>query len=151
LRASRFCWLAKPGSPISPANGHPLYQKFRLAWVKSIGMEYSEQKELLDNLHQKTGQEIFVASYSALKRKDTGEIVSYAVWSKDVDTLLPRTDLVHFFVSKGENEGSIATSADWGCVMRVAGELLEPQGLYPERYRVRRFPSEEQLRLLGGT
>jgi hypothetical protein len=63
---------------------------------------------------------------------------------------LPRTDLVHFFVPKAENEGGIAASADWASVTRVVGDLMEPQGLYPERYRVRDFPSEEQLRLLGG-
>jgi len=151
ITAIPFLLAGETWQPYLPNDaGHPLYQKFRLAWVKSIGMEYNDQKGLLDTLHQKTGQEIFVASYLAMQMKDTGEIVSYAVWSKGAATLLPRTDLVHFFIPTGENAGNIAASADWGSVMRVVGDLLEPQGLYPERYRVKRFPSEEQLRLLGG-
>ena len=40
--------------------------------------------------------------------------------------------------------------ADWERVAGVAGDLMEPQDLYPERYRVVEFPSDEQLAAIGG-
>jgi hypothetical protein len=135
--------------PYLPEAGHPLHQEFKLMWVKSIAMEYGDQQGLLNNLHEKTGQDLFVASYSAMQRNDTGEIVSYSVWSKGVDGLLPRTDLVHFFVPKAESDGNIEATADWATVMKVVGKLMKPQGMYPERFRVSAFPTDEQLRALA--
>ena len=40
--------------------------------MQSAGQDYSEQKELLDRLHEKTGEDVFVASYSVMQHKDTG-------------------------------------------------------------------------------
>lgn len=45
--------------------------------------------------------------------------------------------------------GKLVAKAGWDRVLRVVGALMEPQGLYPERYRVRSFPSDEQLTDLG--
>jgi len=134
--------------PFMPGSEHPLYQKFKLMWVKSMGMEYGDQQELLKSLYEKTGQDIFVASYSAMQKTDTGEIASYSVWSEGVDVLLPQTDLIHFFVCPDGDEGHIAGTASWEKVRQIAGELMEPQGMYPVRFRVRQFPSHEQLRRL---
>ena len=36
----------------------------------------------------------------------------------------------------------------WNDVEQMAGDLLEPQGMYPERYRVDGFPSQAQLTAL---
>ena len=39
-----------------------------------------------------------------------------------------------------------------GCLERVrqtVGDLMRPQGLYPERYLVQEFPSEQQLATIG--
>jgi hypothetical protein len=38
---------------------------------------------------------------------------------------------------------------EWRRVMDTAGDLLEPLDMYPFRYRVREFPSEEQLAAMG--
>jgi hypothetical protein len=113
-------------------------------------MEYGDQGELLNSLHEKTGLDVFVASYSAIQKNDTGEIVSYSVWSKGVDTLLPRTDVIHFFVPNEESKGAVAATGDWDTVMRIVGHLMKPQGIYPERYRVSEFPTDAQLRQMSG-
>jgi uncharacterized protein YtpQ (UPF0354 family) len=136
--------------PYLPDRGHPLHQKFKLMWAKSLGMEYGDQSELLNSLHEKTRLDLFVASYSAIQKNDTGEIVSYSVWSKGVDTLLPRTDVIHFFVPNEESKGAVVATGDWDTVMRIVGHLMKPQGIYPERYRVSEFPSDAQLRQLSG-
>src|SRR5262249_8113922 len=71
----------------APAHAKPHELKLR-----TVGMEYNDQKELLDQIHEQTGQDLFVASFSAVQHKSTGRITSYSVWSDGVDTLLPETD-----------------------------------------------------------
>jgi hypothetical protein len=67
-----------------------------------------------------------------------------------VDTLLPRTEEVYFFIPKGEQEGSVVVKANWDRVQQAVGQLMESQGIYPVRYRVKEFPTEEQLSMLEG-
>ncbi len=70
--------------PWLPAEDHPLYQDFHKLRTQTFGQAYGEQKELLDKLHEKTGQDIFVASFSGMGKKDTNELTSFCVWGKDV-------------------------------------------------------------------
>src|SRR5262245_21180566 len=42
--------------------------------LRTIGMEYNDQKELLDQIHQQSGEDMFVASFSAVQHKDTGRL-----------------------------------------------------------------------------
>ncbi|MGA2257188.1 MAG: hypothetical protein ABSG53_21245 [Thermoguttaceae bacterium] len=39
--------------------------------------------------------------------------------------------------------------AEWEKVVDVAGDLMEPLDIYPPRFRVRGFPSDEQLAAMG--
>ena len=39
--------------------------------------------------------------------------------------------------------------APWEKVVEIAGDLMTPMGIYPERYRVEGFPSAEQLAAMG--
>jgi uncharacterized protein YtpQ (UPF0354 family) len=124
-----------------PAPGHPHYQKFRLLEVKSLYGEYADQKPLLEALHEKEGRDIFVASYSALETK-SGDVFSYCVWSKGVDAYLPKTHRIMFYEEGQEG----VFGGDWDTVQRVVGRLMEPvEDLYPPRWRVREFPSPEEL------
>jgi hypothetical protein len=136
--------------PWLPAADQPLHDHFRLLQLQSFGRDYAVQKALLDALHEKTGRNIWVASYSAVKNDETGQCHSYCVWSQGVDILLPKADQVYFFVPKGENEGSVVAKASWDRVQRLVGHLLEQQGTYPVRYRAKGFPTAEQLALMGG-
>ena len=77
-------WLPEPQSPV--------FAKLHELRLRTIGMEYNDQKELLDQIHEHTGEDLFVASFSAVQHKDTGRISSYSVWSEGVETLLPETD-----------------------------------------------------------
>ena len=62
-----------------------------------------EQKEVLEEIYEETGEDIFVASYSAVQDSKSGIVRTYCVWSEGVEALLPRTDEV-FFVRGVENE-----------------------------------------------
>ena len=88
------------------------------------------------------------ASYSGMQHKDTGRIQSYSVWSKGVDSLLPKTDIVHFFVPSGQDKGELAASAPWERVREVLGDHMHDAALYPPRFRVREFPSPHELTTL---
>ena len=127
-----------------PEADHPLFDEFRKIRMLSSGQDYSEQKELLDRLHEKTGEDVFVASYSVMQHKDTGHQLSYCVWTKDTVSLLPQTEWI---VLGGEGQAPIM--APWEKVVEIAGDLITPMGIYPERYRVEGFPTAEQLAAMG--
>jgi uncharacterized protein YtpQ (UPF0354 family) len=126
-----------------PPKDHPHFAKFRLLEVKSLHGTYERQKELLATLHRREGTDQFVATYTVAK-DNTGTCVSYAVWSEGTDTLLPKTNKL--FLLQDED---LVASGDWDKVQQVFGHLMEETGLYPARYRVREFPSAEQLAAIG--
>jgi hypothetical protein len=127
-----------------PDESHPLFAKFNTLALKYLYPEYAEQKKLLDAIHEQEGHDVFVASFTAVQ-KPSGDVVSYCLWSHGVDALLPRTQRV---VLTREPEGIVAL-ASWEHVCEVAGDLMEPTDEYPARFRVRQFPSDEQLSAIG--
>ncbi|TWT38781.1 DUF1444 family protein [Blastopirellula retiformator] len=131
-------WLPEPS--------HPLYGRFREFQVQSLLGEYEEQKAMLEGVFEETGTDIFVASYTAIQRNESGEIVTYCVWTRDVNGLLPKTDFVLF--GDPGRLGTVA-SASWDKVESIVGDLMEDLETYPPRYRVSEFPSAEQLEKLG--
>ncbi len=131
-----------------PDPDHPAWGGLRRLLTGSHGRDYAEQKEILDALHEQTGEDVFVASYSMVGQEKTGELLfTYCVWSETVDTLLPKAERVVLNAWKN-NQARCLGYADWGRVTAVCGDLMEPMGLYPERYRVREFPTPEQIEAL---
>ncbi len=127
-----------------PSRGHALYDKFKLLEVQYLAEEYHAQSELLKKLYKSKSEEYFVAKYNGVQSED-GEVVSYCVWSKGVVGLLPKTDKIYFF----EPETESITQTEWQDVKKFAGALLiEQEGLYPPRFMVREFPSNEQMKAL---
>ena len=139
-----FCLVGDEWLPWLPDASHPTYGELRTLQVQSHGQDYSEQKSLLDRLHEKTKQDIFVASFSAMEHKDTKELTTYCVWSRGVLALLPRTDLIAFV-----QEGKDPLMAKWDRVAEVVGHLMEPLDIYPQRFQVSDFPTDEQLAAMG--
>ena len=127
----------------TPPVNHVLYTRFQEMRTRYMQGEYSEQKALLEKL-QEAGEYAnqFVATYSVLQKKETEEILSYAVWGAGVDTLLPETDRVALIRNPHQPEGFVP----WSRVREVMGtEMKELPDLYPKRYRVRKFPTPDQL------
>jgi hypothetical protein len=134
--------------PFLPADDQPHYEKFKVFQMRTICGDYADQAEALKALHEKTGEDVFVASFSALQRQDTRQIRSYCVWSEGVVALLPRTDDLFFFRPKGSEDGEVVATVPWEQAQAVLGERIKPVGSYPERYLVEGFPSEKQLAVL---
>jgi hypothetical protein len=135
--------------PFLPGPGVPQRQKYQLLRVKAVGGDYGEQAEALNALHEEKDKDIFVASFSARQQQGSGEVRSYCVWSEGVVSFLPKADDVLFFRPRGDQEGDMVAVAPWERAESVLGDMLKPVGLYPERYLVEGFPSEEQLAALG--
>ena len=132
--------------PYLPPADHPLHSRFKRLWVQSMSHDYHDQKELLDKGFEKKGEDVFVGSFVVIQHKDTGRVRSYSVWSEGIDTLLPKTDLVFFVGPKpGQDDPGIVAEGQWDRVCQVVGHLMERTDFYPERYRVKEFPSQEQL------
>jgi hypothetical protein len=128
----------------APPPGHPLereYRELRLGW---LGPLYAEQKELLEGVHAKTGEEVFISTLTGV---ETGRgLTSYCVWGEDLESLLPVAEKVAFLQKGGE--GPVAL-ADWARVVEVAGHLLEEADDYPRRYRTKGFPDGAAIEALG--
>lgn len=132
-----------------PAWDSPVGDVFRNLRLRSCGAEYNDQKDLLQDWHQREGRDLFVASFSAYEHSTTKQLRSFCIWPDGADSLLPETDEVHLYRPGPNNtKGDVLAVAPWRRLMAVCDDLLEPQGLYPERYRAREFPSAEQLERL---
>ena len=130
--------------PWMPDRSHPAYQDLRTLQIQTYGQNYAEQKSLLDKLHEKTGQDVFVASFQAMQNTTSGETTSYCVWSKGCHAFLPQTDRIFFFEENREPVGT-----EWARAAAVLGDSMKPLGMFPERYRVVDYPTGEQMRAMG--
>lgn len=112
--------------------------------------DYAAQKETMDELHEKDGSDIFVATYKVMRIMETGEEYSLASWTKGVDALLPRTDRVALFVPDDGDEQKELLVLPWDALCTACGHLMQPlPHAFPERYRVTAFPDLAPLRPLA--
>lgn len=126
--------------PWLPPADHPHHERFRLFGIKHYYRDYDEQKKLLDKL---TGDDVFVASFSAAERDD--KVRSYCVWPKGVVTSLPKTEYVSLYVPESEQQWFVS----WERLQEVAGDLLAPLDCYPPRWLVNGWPTIEQIEAMG--
>lgn len=135
--------------PFLPSSQHPQYKQYRLLQVRTSGNDYAEQKGAMDELHEQTGKDIFVASYSAFEKEDTKEIRSYCVWSDGVVAFLPKADYIYFYRKRDTEKGAIVATVSWPVAEATLGDRIKPVGIYPERYLVEEFPTEEEIAAFG--
>jgi hypothetical protein len=146
----------KQGHPLSPdlyvlVDGTwkvyvPEDKSLREMWMKikrqRDAIDYSQQQKLLNEIHEKEGIDIFVASYKIYERKD-GLAYSACVWTNGIDTSLPRSENIAFMADVENPEYFVVP---WEAATSIIGDLLELEpDLAPVRYRARQFPSDDQL------
>ena len=129
-----------------PPPGHKLRRRFREMKLRWIGSDYAEQMKLLDAPHEKTGDDAFVANFSAVEKEDEGGLVSYCVWGEGVRTLLPETDRSVLMRECGDGPAAIG---DRQRVVAVAGHLVEETEDYPSRYRTHGLPDGAGIEALA--
>jgi uncharacterized protein YtpQ (UPF0354 family) len=144
IRLRRGTW-----EPYAPDRFHPELEQYRYLRLQSQSQDYEGQKELLEELHDKTGEDVFVASFTMIQNNQTGALRSYCVWADGVRSLLPRTDQVLFMRMDEEANNSVLSRADWERVCEVVGGRMHQTEDYPPRFLIESFPTAEELQRLG--
>jgi hypothetical protein len=131
--------------PYLPDCRHPAFKTLNLLRLDTIEQLYANQRHLLTALHDQRQKDTFVAAFKAWKNVKTGKTYTTCIWQYHfTNALLPKTDLVYFASGKHGSK-PFAPVCSWDCVVRICGDLIEKQDMYPERYRVSHFPSEAQI------
>lgn len=107
--------------------------------------EFAEQKALLDALHFKARESLHVAP-AELAYDPCGDPRTVAHWTEGVDALLPRTERI-VLTRAGERPERL--SVDFSIALEEIGRWMEATELFPARFRVRGFPSGDELRALA--
>jgi hypothetical protein len=108
--------------------GHLVEPLLRKARVLELNQIYPEQATLIEKLHEKDGTDIYVAQYRATCNEKEDHHDSYAVWSKDVVTLLPRAERVVFFDNDQPEKHKVVAEADWSIVSLHCAPLMKDVG-----------------------
>lgn len=128
-----------------PSPDHPLFAGFHSLKQDFYGSMYRNQQESLETFLKQQGESTYVSSFTGIQSQDNGRILSYCVWPEGVDCLLPETDLIML-----PSEHNFETRGHWEDVRRIVGSLMQRHpDYYPPRYRVREFPSRQQLHQIG--
>jgi hypothetical protein len=128
----------------SVSENSPIFNEVERAKKISALIYYQQQTETLAKLYEQKGKHILVAKYT-LNQLTTGGYGSYCIWSKTVPTLLPKTDLIAFSdPAKPVPQGTLGL-AKWDDIMRIAGDLFLDTQMFPARFYVSKFPTDEQL------
>lgn len=129
---------------------HPEFIRFEQLLTDTLLTIYGENKELLDQLKNASDkQDLYVARFNAVQNTESGKITTYCVWSDGVEALLPRTEFIGFARYSSDPENDDVTSlglAPFDQVTALLGkDTIDTDGGYPERFRVTRFPTSEEL------
>jgi hypothetical protein len=109
---------------------------------------YDEQKAELDRLHERTQEDVFVATASLVRRASDGGVESWCAWTETVETLLPVTDLVAL-LRDPHNKASKPIFVPWAVVAQTCAAWLESTDESPVRWRTRGFPDEQAWQVLS--
>ena len=129
-----------------PPKGHPAFAKLKLLALQTTASAYSRQKEVLEALLESNGHEILVATLRAF-RSPSGDVFTACAWQDGLEALLPQTDRIDFVRPGASNTPSSAKvwSTSFDIARKTLGELMQPIGDLPERWRVKGFPTDAQL------
>lgn len=133
--------------PFLPDRKDPSFQRLSNLQKTAKNDEYGEQKISLGKIYN----EIFVASHSLYKDEKNPDLIrSYSVWAQFIPTLLPKTDYIHLLVRESLFSMTVkrTISVPWEIAFSIAGHLFTDMQVYPQRFKVEGFPSEEELILM---
>ena len=108
--------------------------------------EYGHQREMLDKRFIEAGQDIFVAGYDLVQRKD-GSMWTWAPWVKQVaSALVPQ---VEFLLLGDSDDKASQFAVRWDDALRLAAGALERDpAMDPPLWRYRGWPSATVLAAL---
>lgn len=125
--------------------GHACYDLLCELRVREAAQLYDDQTPALQSWMERQGEDVYVAQLIASRHTETGRFNSIAVWSKGVDSLLPRAEQIAFFDPDRVEEERTLALVDFDLVELHLSQVFERTAHVPERLRVRSFPPEETL------
>jgi hypothetical protein len=149
-----FVWDGAEWSEWLPPEGSPLYGAFHNLAQHTLLGDYANQKDLFDKRLERRGEGPYAPSLMTVENQATGEVGSMTVWPPSNDVWLPRADRVAVPCALSPDDPSTANLAapaivPWSAVLDVMGDALEPQDVYPPRWRAASPPTPEQLARLA--
>ncbi len=131
--------------PFVPPPQHPAYAGLLRLQLITEARDYAEQANRLEAEHKKSGRDIFVAKISVVTERNTNLTWSYAVWVRDLPTLLPRTDYIALVDPLLPEKQQMLGRVPWDEVAARCPELGQPTPGYPPRFYLQGFPTAEAL------
>lgn len=125
-------------------NAEPCQEALEEVRYRRVLGFHQDQEDMLDKVHERDGVDLFVASCRVYRDEASGRCVSSAQWSLGVATLLPRADELWLHCDRA---GEVLV-VPWLEAEAVLGRFQPQPELYPERFLVTDFPSDEQLQRL---
>jgi hypothetical protein len=107
--------------------------------------EYAVQQKRLETELDKGGVDLFVATFRLLEA-DGRPRHSFCVWGHQVDSLLPRAEMVAIFDERADDPVFVP----WEIVQKKVGAMWQPWDGAPERVRTRGYPQGSLLSDLRG-
>jgi hypothetical protein len=116
--------------PLAVPSDHALFGAVSLAHAQLAQATYQDN---LAELREHYGEDLFVASFSVVQGDD-GEVWSYGVWTKDVDTLLPKASHVVLLDPEKDEHKRVPWS-------EIEAHLTPNHDVLPTRYRTGAWPT----------
>jgi hypothetical protein len=130
-------------APFLPPPASAAHWPLRKLAMRTLLRQYEEQAELLKAIHVLSKEDIFVAGHHVIQ-SENGTWYSWTSWVGGVtDALMPRADLI-CIGAEGDPPGWVP----FAMAERIAGSLMERTSHEPPRFRVRRYPSPEQMTVM---
>ncbi|MBO0728194.1 MAG: hypothetical protein J2P57_02975 [Acidimicrobiaceae bacterium] len=129
-----------------PPPDHPAVPLIQHAERLLALVEYERQKDVLQGLSDKTGEDVFVGGYVLMERPD-GSVWSWTGWSSRVTNgLMPQAD---YICAGTDEQAADMFFVPWKSAMAIAGEyLVREPGYDPPRWRYRGWPDATTMNLL---
>lgn len=108
---------------------------------EDVANSYAVQKKLMDEMHERKGIDIFVASFMAFSKTQSDGVFSVSTWTEGVHALLPVTDSVIL----GRQGSTDMMTVSWNDLLRVCGDLMRRTADIPARFEVTHYPDESRL------
>jgi len=141
LRLRNYQW-----EPFRPRAEHPVQPLLGRIHKRRLKDEYGHQKALLDRRHGAQGKAITLAPFR-VEKSASGQTSSFTLWSPAMgEAWLPEADQVCLAWECGREPGRVR--APWARLQQRLSHLLEPVGLFPERYRFKQTPGPRLLESL---
>ncbi|MFT3709144.1 MAG: hypothetical protein QM817_15990 [Archangium sp.] len=141
-------WVVKSDGTFDPWIP-PEGSRFAELRQQALAADANDQKKALDEKFEKDGTDIFVGT-TLFTEDDDDKPLTYAVWTKGADTLMPKADFIVLVDIDRPEPDRVIGAAPWDHVVKIAGARIKPDPSYwPLRYRLKTFPDAKQVKAIG--